>query len=230
MVPDAVDPRQEGEAGAGERGAGRRDPAGLTSMHVRRAREGDGASLEWLIRRLTPPLLASARRQLQGKLRALYDPEDLVHEVWLVALPKLRELPLREGRYTPVLLKFLSGTLVNKVGNLLQKHVLGKVKRAQRGGEDGGTEAIARVPDSVTGILVRLIRSETRSAVLEALEELSPQDREVLVLRGVDGSSYKAIGAVLGVDPAVIPMRYKRALERLRKRLPGSVYEELVEE
>ncbi len=81
----------------------------------------------------------------------------------------------------------------------------------------------------MTGILTRAVRDERRDAVIEALEELEPRDREILVLRGIEQHSYAAIGAILQADPEVLPMRYRRALERLRKRLPGSVYEELID-
>jgi len=203
------------------------EPSNLTSLHVRRARDGERASIEWIVGRFTPLLLANARYQLRGVLGGLYEPEDLVQEVWLVALPRLAELPERGGRYTPVLLKFLSGILVNKVGNWLQKHVLAKSRpRAEAGA--GRPSAMLDAADPVTGIVTRLLRAEQKDAVLEALGELSQEDQDILVLRGVEQSSYAAIGVLLRVDPSVLPMRYHRALERLRKRLPGSVFEELV--
>jgi RNA polymerase sigma-70 factor (ECF subfamily) len=206
------------------------DPSALTTLHVRRARDGDAESLAWLVARLTPLLLAQARHHLSGALRALYDPEDLVQEVWLVMLPKLAELPHREGRYTPVLLKFLAGVLANKVGNLLQKHVLKKPRAVSSDAGDSGAGVLAALPTPVTGAMTRLLRGEERDQVREALECLAPQDREILILRGIEQASYREIAAVLGVDPDVLPMRYQRALARLRKELPGSVYEELVEE
>ena len=58
------------------------DPAFLTSYHVRRAREGSRESVEWVVKKFTPILLASAHYRLRGALRSLYDPEDLVQEVW----------------------------------------------------------------------------------------------------------------------------------------------------
>lgn len=203
------------------------DPVQQTSLHVRRAREGERASVEWLVGRFTPLLLANARYQLRGVLGGLYEPEDLVQEVWLVALPRLAELPERGGRYTPVLLKFLSGILVNKVGNWLQKHVLAKSRpRAEVGAS--GDSVLASASDPVSGIVTRLIRAERKDAVVEALQELSAQDQDILVLRGIEQSSYAAIGAILGVEAVNLPMRYRRAMERLRKRLPGSVFEEMV--
>ena len=36
-------------------------PAGATSVHLRRAIDGDETSLDWIVERLTPLLLAQAR-------------------------------------------------------------------------------------------------------------------------------------------------------------------------
>ena len=36
----------------------------LTTFHVRRAREGDAPSLEWIVNRFAPVLLANARYRL----------------------------------------------------------------------------------------------------------------------------------------------------------------------
>jgi RNA polymerase sigma-70 factor (ECF subfamily) len=197
-----------------------------TSLHVRRARDGDRVSVEWLVERFTPLLMAQARYQLQGVLGKLYEPEDLVQEVWLVALPRLADLPERGGRYTPVLLKFLAGILTNKVGNWLQKHVLAK-SRPEAEAKAGSDSELHGAADPLTGVVTRLLRSERQDAVRQALNELKQDDRDILILRGVEQSSYAAIGAILGVDPANLPMRYRRALERLRQKLPGSIFDEL---
>ena len=50
------------------------------------------------------------------------------------------------------------------------------------------------------------------------------------MLRGIEQQPYKAIAALVEVDEKVLPMRYQRALARLRKELPGSIYDELISE
>ena len=75
------------------------DPGALTSLHVRRAADGDSESLGWVVARLSPLLLAQADYRLGPVLRSLYDPEDLVNDTWIVALPRLPELPARDGRH-----------------------------------------------------------------------------------------------------------------------------------
>jgi RNA polymerase sigma factor (sigma-70 family) len=48
------------------------------------------------------------------------------------------------------------------------------------------------------------------------LGRLDPRDREVLVLRYIEGLTTGEIAAVMGVRSGAIKMRHLRALERLR--------------
>ena len=214
-------------------GEGPRDPALVTSYHVRRARGGDRESLDWLIERFSPLLRAAAEYRLTRSLRRLYDPDDIVQEVWVTAIPRLPELSPRDERYTPVLMKFLSTALLYKIKNLIQKHIRGKPARQEAsapGAEDTRADPLDQLPAGDTGVASRLGRQETRDLVAESLEKLDPRDREIIVLRGVEQHPYREIASIVGADPKVLAVRYQRALEKLRRALPGSVYEEFGDE
>ena len=75
----------------------------LTTFHVRKAVGGDDDSLGWVVTRFSPVLMAQADYRLGAQLRALYDPEDLVADVWAVAIPKLARFRLRCKTSTKVL-------------------------------------------------------------------------------------------------------------------------------
>jgi RNA polymerase sigma factor (sigma-70 family) len=200
-----------------------------TSVHVRRARQGDKASLSWVIERFSPLLLAAARYHMRDSLSRVADPEDVLGEVWLSTLPRLADLDEREGRLTPVLLKFLTSTLRNKVYNLLKKQAWGKSRRRQLEGS-AAEGVLSALPAESTNVLARLVRGEVEDAVLRSLERLSPGDRELIILRGIEQRSYKEIAALQRVDDTGLRMRYRRALEKLRQELPGSVYGEFRDE
>ena len=206
-------------------------PHELTSYHVRHARDGDPKSLEWLIRKFTPLLLANARYRLGKILGELYDPEDIVSDVWAVALPRISELAARDGRFTPVLLKFLSTTLLFRVNNLVQKHIQGKPRRERHENARSidGQLGIDLAQES-TGILTRMAREETRDAIAESLAQLDETDRELIILRGIEQQPYKDIALVLRADTKVLAVKYRRALQKLREKLPGSVYDEFAQE
>jgi RNA polymerase sigma-70 factor (ECF subfamily) len=59
--------------------------------------------------------------------------------------------------------------------------------------------------------------------VREALEQLKPSERDVVVLRYESGLSYREIGVAVGIDEAAARKRTSRALVRLRKYLKDEV-------
>jgi RNA polymerase sigma-70 factor (ECF subfamily) len=65
----------------------------------------------------------------------------------------------------------------------------------------------------------QLDRRDLARRVRQALAELGEQDREVLLMRNVDGLPYREIACMLDAEPAAVRKRYGRALLRLRKLL-----------
>ena len=62
---------------------------------------------------------------------------------------------------------------------------------------------------------------EDRQAVRRAVEELPLELREVVVLRELEGLSYKEIAAIAGIPMGTVMSRLSRARERLQQRLGG---------
>ena len=61
--------------------------------------------------------------------------------------------------------------------------------------------------------------SERRQALQEALLELTPEQREVFVLKHVEGLSYGQIAERVGTSVPSLKMRMHRAYDRLREQL-----------
>lgn len=201
---------------------------GETSIHVARAKQGDEESLNWLVRRFTPLLLEQARYRLGPGMRAHCDPEDLVNEVWAIALQTLPELTARDGRATPVLVKFLATTLLYRANALFRKHATRLAREVRPGRPDeSDADLIAALPDDTTGVVTDAVRREMGGAVAKALESLDPADREIILLRAVEQNSNKTVAMLLRIEPNAASMRYQRALEKLRARVPGSVFDDL---
>ena len=74
-----------------------------------------------------------------------------------------------------------------------------------------------------------LERTEVRQAVAAGLERLTPEHRQVLVMREINGLSYAEIGAVLGLEEGTVKSRIARARNALRKVLTerGNFFGEL---
>ncbi len=64
-----------------------------------------------------------------------------------------------------------------------------------------------------------LLAASTREAVSSAIDQLPPEFREVIVLREVEGFSYKEISEVVGVPAGTVMSRLSRARERLQRLL-----------
>jgi RNA polymerase sigma-70 factor (ECF subfamily) len=195
--------------------------ASETSAHVRHARKGDAKSIAWLVERFAPLLLAQASYRLRRLPRGTYDPEDLVQDAWIAALPRLPDLPARDDRYTPVLMRFLSTALLNRSNTLLQKHLKGKPLK------ESASSVLSKLADHATRAVSRTLRSEAGETLRAALAELSPQDREIVVLRGIEQNKNETIAELLDLKPNTVASRYRRALARLRNRLKGTVFDEL---
>jgi len=65
-------------------------------------------------------------------------------------------------------------------------------------------------------------RSAARATLAETLEQLPPEFREVIVLRELEGLSYKEISTVAGVPVGTIMSRLSRARKRLSEVLTAS--------
>lgn len=192
-----------------------------TSLHVGRARDGDAKSLAWVVGRMTPLLLAQARFRIGRVLAGHYDPEDLVQDVWIRAIPKLRSLDARDGRLTPVLVRFLSSILLNRYRNLLDKHMGNKPMREEFEHDN--------LPAEQAEVIQDVMRIELVGTVQACIEELSADDREIVVLRAIEQAPLAEVAAVLRISSNAAAVRYHRALKRLRVRLPDSVFHELLQ-
>lgn len=187
-----------------------------TSLHLRRALDGSDASLEWLVERFTPALLAQACYRMGPTLRRRMDPEDLVNEVWAVALGKFRELESRRGQEVPVLVKFLSTILLYRVNMLLRKQISATV---------ADPEAV--VDPRSGGVVSSAIRREAVSRARSVIESLAEVDREVLVLRLLEQRPASAVAEQLGISESLVYVRQHRGLQQLRERLGHSLFHEL---
>jgi RNA polymerase sigma-70 factor (ECF subfamily) len=78
-----------------------------------------------------------------------------------------------------------------------------------------GVESRALDPEKL------LLREEDRQSVRRTVEELPLELREVLVLRELEGLSYKEIAALAGIPMGTVMSRLARARERLHQRLGG---------
>jgi RNA polymerase sigma-70 factor (ECF subfamily) len=201
-------------------------PEGRTSIHVRRAIEGDSESLSWLWCHVYPLLYRHAVLRIGKAGAGRIDPDDLVADAWATTLPRLRELVARNGRLAPVVLKFLGTTITNLANGRLR--TLGReTAPIEDSGAAGVGDPMDRLHAKHTSIVTAAARTELAALIASELDSLSPEDRQVILLRCMDGLKNDEVARVLGLPPNTAAQRYRRAIQRLRDRLPGSFFDEL---
>lgn len=72
---------------------------------------------------------------------------------------------------------------------------------------------------SITSPSIRAIKNERKSQLVEALEQMQPMDREVLVMRHFEHLSGPETATALAISHDAVKKRYVRALERLQALL-----------
>ena len=195
----------------------------------RRLASGDREALESLLRNNRERLKKMVMLRLSPDLAARVDGSDIIQEAFLQAALHCEGYDHDPER--PFYL-WIRKITENKLLEAHRRHV-GAAKRGvyretgfpdSRASVDSQSLAGLFVDSSGSGPLSRVMRAELRGMIQEALEEMDPVDREVLVLRHFEQLSLSEIGAVLNVSKSGAAKRYRVAVERLRgvvERIPG---------
>jgi RNA polymerase sigma-70 factor, ECF subfamily len=192
-----------------------------TDALLRSAGLGDPAARTELLARHRDRLRRMVAVRIDRRLAARVDPSDVVQEALADAAlglsGYLRDRPLP---FYPWLRQVAWLRLVQ----LYRHHVV-----AQRRSVDREVPAEPPIADASAQLLAAaclaadgstpsraLIREELLGRVHAALARLDPRDREVLVMRHLEGMSSAEVGAVLLINEGAVRARLVRALKRLR--------------
>jgi RNA polymerase sigma-70 factor (ECF subfamily) len=197
-----------------------------TQRLLRRIHAGDRQAFEKLFARHRPYLRQVVDLRLDPKVRARVDPSDVVQETHLEAFRRLPDY--LERRPMPFRL-WLRKTAYERL-LMLQRHHLQAQRRA--------VDREVALPDRSSVQLFRqllapgstpsqqLARAELARRVRQAVAQLAEIDREILLMRNLEGLSNHEVAQVLEIEPAAASQRYGRALLRLRKFLLAGGFSE----
>jgi RNA polymerase sigma-70 factor (ECF subfamily) len=193
------------------------DPLELSSVLGDCARTGPashGADVDpevaWiLLMARIEPILRIARRR-----RGPVEPDDAAQEIWLALLAGYRRYRRLEGR----------GGFAVWLG------VVARNRLARLGRRERARPEVALDPARAEALIGReedpalaYERGRARAAVLEALEEararLSEASHSVVILRWIEGRTVQEIARALGLSPAQVRDRHRRAVPVLRALL-----------
>jgi RNA polymerase sigma-70 factor (ECF subfamily) len=186
-----------------------------------RVGRGDAVARQQLLSQHRDRLRRMVALRLDRRLAARVDPSDIVQESLAEADQQLSDyLRRRPVAFYPWLRQFAW----ERVAKEYERHVRARRRSVTR--EEPPPlpgESVAhlaqRLIASATSPSRHILREELRDRVRTALEVLKPSDREVLVLRYLEGLSNSETAEVLGVGESTVGMRHLRALERLRNLL-----------
>jgi RNA polymerase sigma-70 factor (ECF subfamily) len=194
-----------------------------TGELLARAGRGDQAACQQLLDRHRQRLRRMVALRLDRRLAARLDPSDVVQEALLEASRKLPDyLRDRPVPFYPWLRRLAWERLLK----LHQRHLQAGKRSAAREErlalpDESALELAQRVVAPGTSPSGGLARKELRDRVRAALAVLPALDREVLVLRYLEGLATAEVAAVLGVGVSAVKMRHRRALGRLCRVLGG---------
>jgi RNA polymerase sigma-70 factor (ECF subfamily) len=196
-----------------------------------RGAAGDGRALADLFARYRSRLKRMVKLRMDPRVQGRVDPSDVVQEAYIEAERQLRDY-LNDPQLPVFLwLRLVAGqrlTVAHRRHLGVQARDAGREVSIYRGPipEASSAALAAQLLGRLTTPSQAAARAELKLRVQEALNDLDPIDREVLVLRHFEQLGNAETAAVLGIGPTAACNRYVRALERLRTVLgdfPGEV-------
>jgi RNA polymerase sigma-70 factor (ECF subfamily) len=156
-------------------------------------------------------LLGFLDRRMDPRLKARIGAQDLLQEAFLVARRKWPKF--RASGMTPY--AWLYGIARDSLIEAWRRHLARGIEEEMPWPERSSEQMVRGLVGSLTSPSEAMARRELQGRVRQALDNLSPTDREILWMRHSDDLSHREVAAVLGISEAAAMQRYSRALRRV---------------
>jgi len=186
---------------------------------------GDGASLETLMSLYVGYLNVLARAHFDQRLRRRLTATDVVQDTLMEAHQGFAKF---SGTTTAEFTGWLRIILVHNMARQIETHVLAAKRDVRRERHFGElSESVNQTSMRMSSLMVDERRSPSSEAdhqeslveLGNAIERLSPEHREVIVLRHLEGRPFPEIAEQLKRSPGATRMLWLRAIERLRSEM-----------
>jgi RNA polymerase sigma-70 factor (ECF subfamily) len=141
-------------------------------------------------------------------MRNDHDAADAVQDACVRALRFVHGMRAEDGR----------GWLLKIVRNVCYS----RLQRATSEAADEFDETVHGAPEISLDPEIILAQSRDAAALTRALEELPEEFREIIVLREIEGLSYKEVADIAGIPIGTVMSRLARARKRLQALLATS--------
>jgi RNA polymerase sigma-19 factor, ECF subfamily len=145
-------------------------------------------------------------------LRSADESQDLVHDVFLQMWRHRRRIRLERD-----LRSYLYASVRNHALDRLKHRKVEDRFLERRAAAMAGEDPVADSTDAERDLESR----ELAASIQRAIDSLPRRQREVLELRWQQHLSYDQVAKALDISPKTVAIHLSRALERLRKLLPG---------
>lgn len=178
---------------------------------IKKAQKGEVEAFEQLIRDYEKRILNYCFRMLGN----LSDAEDAAQEVFVKIF---RFIGSFNGQSS-------FSTWLYRIASNVCLDLLRKAKRRPQDTvsihqeNDDGEEYSIAIEDTEPNPYERAQLSEAQQALKKALEQLSDEHRQVVILRDIEGLSYEEIAEAMGTAPGTVKSRLNRARQMLKKLL-----------
>ncbi|MGF1582886.1 MAG: sigma-70 family RNA polymerase sigma factor [Gemmataceae bacterium] len=178
--------------------------------------EAKGRLLKFHMNRLRLMIVA----RLDPRLSARMDPSDVLQDIMTEAA---RTLDVYLQRRPIDFYVWIRGIAERRIIDLHRRHLHAAKRSVRREVKEikksfsSSSPLVEQLANSQTSPSQKLIRQEERAALQAALEEVSDDDRELIVLRYVEQLPLAEVSEVLGISISAAKSRHLRAIARLTK-------------
>ena len=191
-----------------------------TQELVALAKDGNDSALNQLCNVYGERVHWIIRLRMGKELRSKLESMDVVQDVLVSALKDLGDFTYRDdGDF----LRWLSKVAENRLRDNVDKLHAGKrdirkeVRLNDRGPTTGGRSGGAPGPIDATTPSVIISRKEDLARLEQAIDELKPEYREVIVLTRIEGLSYQEVGNRLSKNSEAVRKLVFRAMSALTR-------------
>jgi RNA polymerase sigma factor (sigma-70 family) len=135
----------------------------------------------------------------------VHESEDIAQEVFLLAWQRLRQMK-GPASFLPWLRQVTRHRAIDRI----------RAARYRERTQDHWDELVAGIAGDTAGVAETLIAHEDANVLVRALDELSTDSREVLLLFYREAENGRHVAALLGISEAAVRKRLQRARESLR--------------
>ncbi len=190
------------------------EDAQVVAMLVRRCIAGDAVAWEEIVRRYNRRIYNICYRFAGSG----DDAQDLTQEVFIKMYRTLSSYDVERGAFMTWVTTITRNLLVDHFRKSKQDRVTDSLDGAPSEHEDA-MPLSEQIPDKAAPPDARVQSREARESVHRALQKLSPELREAVILRDLQDMDYKEVAAVLKVPEGTVKSRINRGRAELARLL-----------